>query len=176
MILLIYISLLLQVYWTALVWSDFCPVHPGSDYPCLPITPVLLPHAKGVNGGWHYLSDRSLEPGTTPTQKNSFGHGGITWWKMPENLWVYIFHLIIHFSHWNGMTADKELYWTIAESRIISLVLETRSNGYLVVLKSHHTSGLGNANTMYSSSFGCWSFLISRNKSLCCMDVMVFNL
>lgn len=49
--------------------------------------------------------------------------------KMPETLCFYIFHLIIHFSHQNGMTADKELYWTITESRTISLVLETRSNG-----------------------------------------------
>lgn len=70
----------------------------------------LLPHAKGENRGWHYLSDRSLEPGTTPTS-------------------VLHFRLIIHFGHWNGVTADKELYWTIAKSRITSLVLETRSNG-----------------------------------------------
>lgn len=110
MVLLIYVPILLQVYWTALVWSDFCPVHPGSDYTCLPVVLVLLPHAKGENRGWHYLSDRSLEPGTTPTL-------------------VLHFRLIIHFGHWNGMTADKELYWTIAKSRITSLVLETRSNG-----------------------------------------------
>lgn len=105
-----FIVVLLQVCWTVLVWSDFCPVHLGSDYPCLPTTPVLLPHAKGVNWGGCYLSDWSLEPGATLTQKNLFGHEGIAWWKMAETLQFYIFHLIIHFSHWNDMTADKELY------------------------------------------------------------------
>jgi len=69
-VLLINISVLSQVYWTALVWFDFCSVHSGSDQ-CLPIMPFLLPHEVSELG--LVALEQSLEPGTASTQNNLFG-------------------------------------------------------------------------------------------------------
>lgn len=82
MLLLIYVSILLQIYWTALVRSDFCPVHPGNDCTCLSQQFCCHVQREWTGVDRHYLGDRPLEPGTTPTQKNFCGHEGENYQKL----------------------------------------------------------------------------------------------
>lgn len=145
--------------------SGFRPVHSGSDYACLTIMPVLLPHTKGLNWSWHYLSDHWSQE-RLPLRRICLVME-VLHSEQYKKLFTF-FDIIINFRHWNGTTADKELYWTMSESKIISLIVQTGSNGWLVFFKSDHISGLANAITMYFSSFVWWSFIIWRVETNLC--------
>lgn len=75
-VLLIYVSVLLQVCCTVLVWFSPCVYW---QWLCLPVMLVMLPHEKDMNWSWHNPSVWSFEPETAPTQKNLFVPVDIAW-------------------------------------------------------------------------------------------------
>lgn len=111
----------------ALFLSDFRPVHPGSDYADLSCW--LRWHMRRTWTGVdiiQVLDHSSLK--LLPLKRIVCPCRYCMVKNTRNSLGFYIFCLSIHFSHWNGITADKELYWKIVEPGIFTLVLETRPN------------------------------------------------